>query len=105
MMRLTILTACLIVFCFVAPACAQHQGDNHERTISSQIPLQAELLVPLNVTKLTRGASVLAKATIDWNDPACHLRVGSVIVGHVIDFEPRSNQNKAIKPHPCLRSR
>jgi hypothetical protein len=65
MMRLTILTACLIVFCFVAPARAQHTGDNHERAISSQIPLQAELLVPLNVAKLTRGASVLAKAKVD----------------------------------------
>ncbi len=100
MMRSALSILWMTVVCLSAPTHAQRAsgnlsaGANRDLITSSQIPLQTELIAPLNLAKLTRGASVLAKAKVDWNDPACHLRVGSVIVGHVIDFELRSNQNK-----------
>jgi hypothetical protein len=56
--------------------------------------LQADLLALLDAAKLTRGATVLAKARINWNNPTCHLRAGAIIIGHVIDLEQRSKQNK-----------
>jgi hypothetical protein len=56
--------------------------------------LQADLLAFLDAAKLTRGATVLAKARVSWNNPACHLRAGAIVIGHVIDLEQRSKQNK-----------
>jgi len=56
--------------------------------------LQADLLAVLDAAKLTRGATVLAKARVNWNNPTCHLRAGAIVIGHVIDLEQRSKQNK-----------
>jgi hypothetical protein len=55
--------------------------------------LQTDLLTVLDVAKLTRGATVLAKARVNWNNPSCHLRAGAIVIGHVIDLEQRSKQN------------
>jgi hypothetical protein len=52
------------------------------------------VLAPLDAGKLVRGAPVLAKSRLNWNGPACSLRVGSVVSGHVVDVEKRSKQNK-----------
>jgi hypothetical protein len=65
-----------------------------DRVLSTQAPLQADLLAPLDAAKLTRGATVLAKARINWNNPTCHLRAGAIVIGHVVDLEQRSKQNK-----------
>jgi hypothetical protein len=73
---------------------AQRPSDGAERRISPQAPFQAELLAPLDAGKLSRGATVLAKARFDWNDPNCHLRAGSVVVGHIVDLQQRSKLNK-----------
>jgi hypothetical protein len=42
-------------------------------------PVQAELLAPLNVRRLTNGAIVLARVTLDWKGPDCTLRTGSIL--------------------------
>jgi hypothetical protein len=65
-----------------------------DRILSSQVPLQADLLAPLDAGKLVRGAAVLAKARVDWNNPACHLRAGAIVIGHIVDLERRSKQNR-----------
>jgi hypothetical protein len=72
---------------------AQRTPAHEERRINPQAPLQAELLAPLDASKLTRGAAVLAKARLDWNDPTCPLRAGSVVSGHITDLQQRSKQN------------
>jgi hypothetical protein len=83
------------VFLFSAVHChAQHSQNNQEHHVSSQTPLEAVLLAPLDAGKLVRGAPVLAKARLDWKGPTCVLRAGSVVSGHVVDFEQRSKQNK-----------
>jgi hypothetical protein len=73
---------------------AQRPREEQVRVLSSQAPLQANLLASLDAAKLTRGAAVYAKALVDWNDPSCHLRAGSIVVGHILDLEQRSKQNK-----------
>jgi hypothetical protein len=83
-----------ILLCSVAPCRAQHSQSDQGRRISTQTPLEAVLLAPLDAGKLVRGAPVLAKARLDWKGPACLLRAGSVVSGHVVDFEQRSKQSK-----------
>lgn len=73
---------------------AQRPRDLRERRINPRTPLQVELLTPMDVARLVRGAPVLAKARLDWNDPKCLLRAGSVVSGHVVDVEQKSKQNK-----------
>jgi hypothetical protein len=78
----------------VVPCRAQHSQNDQERHINPQVPLEADLLAPLDASKLVRGASVLAKARLDWKGPTCLIRAGSVVSGHIVDFEQRSKQNK-----------
>ena len=60
--------------------------------ITSQAPVQVELLASLDVGKLAPGASVFAKVRVDWNQPACHLRAGSMVVGHIVDLQRRTKE-------------
>jgi hypothetical protein len=83
------------LFCLCIPVPAQTSREGLDRVLSSQVPLQADLLAPLDAAKLTRGARVLAKARVDWNDPACRLRAGAIVIGRVVDLEQRSKHNKA----------
>jgi hypothetical protein len=78
----------------VVPCRAQHLRNDQERHVNPQTPLEAELLAPLDASKLIRGASVLAKARLDWKGPACLIRAGSVVAGRIVDLEQRSRQNK-----------
>ena len=80
--------------CICTLARAQSQHEELDSVLSAQAPLQADLLAVLDVAKLTRGVTVLAKARVNWNNPTCHLRVGAIVIGHVIDLEQRSKQNK-----------
>jgi hypothetical protein len=89
---LLFLFAGLSCICTLARAQSPHEGL--DRVLSAQAPLQADLLAVLDAAKLTRGATVLAKARVNWNNPACHLRAGAIVIGHVIDLEQRSKQNK-----------
>jgi hypothetical protein len=82
------------LFCLCIPVRAQPSREGLDRVLSSQAPLQADLLALLDAAKLTRGSRVLAKARVDWNDPACHLRAGAIVIGQVVDLEQRSKQNK-----------
>lgn len=87
-----------LLFAFTGLVCtlarAQGSREGLDRILSSQVPLQADLLAPLDAGKLARGAPVLAKARVDWNNPTCHLRAGAIVMGHIIDLERRSKQNR-----------
>jgi hypothetical protein len=85
---------CASLFCLCIPVYAQQSREGLDRVLSSQAPLQADLLAPLDAAKLTRGVRVLAKARADWNDPACHLRAGAIVIGQIVDLEQRSKHNK-----------
>jgi hypothetical protein len=82
------------LFCLCIPVRAQPSREGLDRVLSSPTPLQADLLAPLDATKVKRGAAVLAKARVDWNNSTCHLRAGSIVIGHIIDLEQPSKQNK-----------
>jgi hypothetical protein len=89
-----------LLFLFTSLSCictfsrAQNQHEGLDRVLSAQAPLQVDLLAFLDAAKLTRGATVLAKARVNWNNPTCRLRAGAIVIGHVIDLEQRSKQNK-----------
>jgi hypothetical protein len=89
-----------LLFLFTSLSCigtfarAQRPHEGLDRVLSAQAPLQADLLAVLDAAKLTRGATVLAKARVIWNNPTCHLQAGAIVIGHVIDLEQRSKQNK-----------
>jgi hypothetical protein len=61
--------------------------------VTPQPPVQVELLASLDAGKLSIGGSVFAKARVDWNQPTCHLRAGSMVVGHIVALEKRSKQS------------
>jgi hypothetical protein len=84
----------VLLLCPVVPCSAQHSPDEKQYGINPQIPLQVELLITLNASKLARGTPVLAKTRLDWQGPNCLLRTGALVSGHIVDFEPRSKQNK-----------
>jgi len=84
----------LILLCPIVPCSAQHSPDEKQYRINSQIPLQADLLIPLNAGKLARGTPVLAKTRLDWQSPTCLIRTGALVSGRIVDFERRSKQNK-----------
>jgi hypothetical protein len=84
----------LILLCPIVPCSAQHSPDEKQHRINPQIPLLAELLIPLNAGKLVRGTPVLAKTRLDWQSPTCLLRTGALVSGRIVDFERRSKQNK-----------
>ena len=44
-------------------------------------PVQAELIAPLNVSRLERGAIIFARVTLDWKGLGCTLRTGSTLEG------------------------
>jgi len=85
---------CFTIFAFNIYVQPQRSPKTPERRINPQAPLQVELLAPVDAGRLSVGASVLAKARVDWNDPTCHLRAGSVVVGHIVDVAKRSKTNK-----------
>jgi hypothetical protein len=84
----------LILLCPVVTCSAQHSPDEKQYRTNPQIPLMAELLIPLNADKLARGTPVLAKTRLDWQSPTCLLRTGALVSGRIVDFERRSKQNK-----------
>ena len=84
----------VLFLCPVVPCSAQHSPDEKQYRNNPQIPLQAELLIPLNASKLARGTPVLAKTRLDWQGPTCLLRTGALVSGRIVDFERRSKQNK-----------
>ena len=62
---------------------------------TSALPVQAELLKPLPVQKVSAGATVLAKVTAQWQGPECVLYPGSVLEGKVEASEPRKNSGRS----------
>jgi hypothetical protein len=94
MKRWARLVLCTAVCSVNLHAQSRHAQDKPERAILSQTPLQVELLAAVDANKLTLGAQVLAKTRIDWNQPNCRLRAGSVVVGHVVDLQRRTKQLK-----------
>jgi len=80
------------ILSLVTSSPAQRSARNQDLPISSQAPIQVELLASLDTGKLVPGASVFAKARVDWNQPTCHLRAGSMVVGHIVDLEKRTKE-------------
>jgi hypothetical protein len=58
------------------------------QTVVNPGPVEAELLKPLNIRRLTAGSTVFARVTRDWNGPDCSLRQGSTLTAKVEVSEP-----------------
>jgi len=55
------------------------------------MPVQAELLKPVQVHKMAAGATVFAKVTAEWSGPGCVLHPGAVLEATVETSKPRKN--------------
>ncbi|HEY2466353.1 MAG TPA: hypothetical protein VGI45_00755 [Terracidiphilus sp.] len=60
------------------------------------LPVQAEILKPVQVPKVATGATVLAKVTAEWNGPGCVLHTGAVLEGRVETSEPRKSGSRSM---------
>ena len=84
-------------------AISHQRPDRHlDLAITPQAPVQVELLASLDIGKLAPGASVFAKARVDWNQPTCHLRAGSMVVGHIVDLQRRTKEKTRVQSHHYL---
>ena len=57
-------------------------------------PVQAELMGPLDVTRVKEGTHVLARVVEDWKDEGCSLRSGAIVEGHIVQVMRRSKAEK-----------
>lgn len=87
-------TAMPIALLFILPFGQVARSQEAEHRIESQAPLQADLLVPLDVSKLNVGAPVFLKSRVDWQYASCHVKTGATISGHVVAVNRHSMQHK-----------
>jgi|SRR5271165_1736795 len=57
-------------------------------------PVWAELVQRLDASKVKVGDPVLAKLALAWKSPACDLRAGAIIQGHVVTQKAHSKTEK-----------
>ncbi len=93
MTRRTLFLVCMTAGCFCVALRAQGPRDVQAHP-NPLIPLQVELIAPLDANKVSAGDRVFVRVRAEWSDPACHLRDGSVIAGHILNVERRSKENK-----------
>ena len=60
------------------------------------LPVQAEILKPVQVHKVAAGSTVFAKVTAEWKGPGCVLHPGAVLEGSVETSEPRRNGSRSM---------
>ena len=60
----------------------------------SLAPVQAELVQRLDASRVKVGDPILAKLQSPWKSPACDLRTGSIIEGHIVTQRAHSKTEK-----------
>jgi hypothetical protein len=58
------------------------------------VALWAELVQRLDASKIKVGDPILAKIALPWKSPACDLRAGAIIQGHVVSQRAHSKTEK-----------
>jgi hypothetical protein len=89
---LLIQNAIVVCICLVGLA-----GENNlvsAQGVALTHPVQAELIGPLDVTRVKEGTHVLARIVEDWKNEGCPLRAGAIIEGHVVQVIRRSKAEK-----------
>lgn len=59
------------------------------------VPVWAELVQRLDASKIKVGDPILAKIASPWKSPACDLRAGAIIQGHVVTQRAHSKTEKS----------
>jgi hypothetical protein len=77
----------------LAPA-ALNAAELPGQVASPVRPLQAEIVGPLDISRVKQGTRVLAQVVEDWKYADCHLRPGAMIQGHVVQFSLRTKTVK-----------
>ena len=71
------------------------QSLSAQNSAETKLPLQAEFLELIQAHKLSPGATVLARVTVDWNGPGCVLHSGAVLEATVTRAETRDSRGKS----------
>jgi hypothetical protein len=83
--RLRALAAGLVLTLFAGcPAMAQQD----------RVPIQADLLRPLEAGRIKVGDPLYAKVQAEWKNPACNLRKGAILRGRIVAESVRSKTQK-----------
>ena len=78
---------CLMALPFLFASLFQPASSGLVSTIK---PLQTELMLPLDISRVHVGSPVLVKVGLEWTGSGCILHAGSVVQGQVIGMEKRS---------------
>jgi len=62
---------------------------------SNRVPIQAELVKAMDAGRVKAGDSVLAKVDVEWKNPECTLRKGSILKGRIVADTERSKTVKS----------
>jgi len=83
-----ILTIVLPLFTGILLVCPlTANGQDH-------IPVKADLVRPLDASRIKVGDSILAKVAMKWNSPQCTLRQGAIITGRIVAQTAHSKTDK-----------
>lgn len=88
-MRKTCLSASVIA---AVVACG---ALGHAETKAARIPIQADLVQPLEAGRVKVGDKVLAKVQVKWDDAQCPLRQGAILQGRVVAESARSKTSSS----------
>jgi hypothetical protein len=66
----------------------------HPLFAQTPVPVWAELVQRLDAGKVKVGDPILAKLALAWQSPACDLRAGAIIQGHVVTQRAHSKTEK-----------
>ena len=64
------------------------------QTAPARVPLQTEIVVPLDVSRLREGMTVYVRVNVAWSEGACVLRTGSLVRAHVVSIVRHSKISK-----------
>jgi hypothetical protein len=78
----------------IFPCVALFWSPPHPLFAQTLPPIWAELVQRLDATKVKTGDPILAKLALAWNSPACDLRQGAIIRGHVVTRKTRSKTER-----------
>ena len=89
------LFAALLLAAFLSAAVCGAQGQ----AAAPIYPVQADLVRPLDASRVKAGQPWLARVAQEWNGRGCHLKLGAIVEGHVARVVRRTKTDKTSSMH------
>ena len=69
-------------------------GSLFGQKTDTRIPIQAQLIRPVEAGRIKVGESILARVTFPWEGSECVLRAGAILKGRIVTVSARSQTSK-----------